>query len=106
ASAALTQDDFDSTVVKGVSFVLFTSPYCGHCRAFTPTWEKLVEHSLISADVQLAQVDCSVSGALCNAQGVKGYPQMNLYRDGDFVDTYYGSRSFDLLVTYLAAAAA
>jgi hypothetical protein len=42
--------------------------------------------------------------ALCNAQGVKGYPQMNLYRDGDFVDTYYGSRSFDLLMTHLAAA--
>ncbi|KAJ7308691.1 thioredoxin-like protein [Mycena albidolilacea] len=103
ASTTLTQGDFDSTVVKGVSFVLFTSPYCGHCRVFAPTWEKLVAYSQISADVQLARVDCSVSGVLCNAHGVVGYPQMNLYRDGAFVEEYRGNRDFSLLVEYLAA---
>ncbi|KAJ7796945.1 hypothetical protein B0H14DRAFT_2619458 [Mycena olivaceomarginata] len=87
ASTALTQDDFDSTLTKGVSF----------------SWEKLVEHSRVSPDVQLAQVDCSLimPAALCNAQGVKGYPQMNLYREGEFAGTYSGRRDFDLLAESL-----
>ncbi|KAF7360638.1 Protein disulfide isomerase [Mycena venus] len=98
----LTKDDFTSTVAKGVWLVEFFSPYCGHCRAFAPTWQKLVAHSEMSAGVQLAQVDCSVSGDLCNANSVKGYPQMNLFRDGAFVEVYRGSRDFNLLTTYLA----
>ncbi|KAJ7790187.1 hypothetical protein B0H14DRAFT_2176653, partial [Mycena olivaceomarginata] len=97
---------------NGVLFVLFTSPYCGHCRVFAPTWENLVEHSLISADrrytpaIESIYMRLIMPAVLCNAQGIKGYPQMNLYCNGEFVDTYYGSRRFDLLVTYLAAAAA
>jgi thiol-disulfide isomerase/thioredoxin len=58
----LTPDNFKSTIAKGVWFVEHFSPYCGHCRAFAPTWEKLVEYSENSAGVQLAQVDCSVNG--------------------------------------------
>ncbi|KAJ7171825.1 protein disulfide isomerase [Mycena crocata] len=98
----LTPDNFKSTIAKGVWFVEHFSPYCGHCRAFAPTWEKLVEHSESSAGVQLAQVDCSVNGDLCDTNGIKGYPQMNLYRDGEFVEKYKGNRDFDLIVEYLA----
>jgi hypothetical protein len=39
--------------------------------------------------------------ALCNAQGVKGYPQMNLYCEGEFAGTYSGRRDFDLLAESL-----
>ncbi|KAJ7485532.1 protein disulfide isomerase [Mycena latifolia] len=97
----LTPDNFKSTIAKGVWFVEHFSPYCGHCRAFAPTWEKLVAYSEDSAGVQLAQVDCSVNGDLCDANGVKGYPQMNLYRDGEFVEKYKGNRDFDLVTEYL-----
>ncbi|KAJ6595666.1 protein disulfide isomerase [Mycena vulgaris] len=100
--APLTPDNFKSTIAKGVWFVEHFSPYCGHCRAFAPTWERLVEQSENSAGVQLAQVDCSVNGDLCDANGIKGYPQMNLYRDGEFVEKYKGNRDFDLLTDYLA----
>ncbi|KAJ7741455.1 protein disulfide isomerase [Mycena maculata] len=98
----LTPDNFKPTIAKGVWFVEHFSPYCGHCRAFLPTWEKLVEQSENSAGVQLAQVDCSVNGDLCNANGVSGYPQLHLYRDGEFVEKYKGSRDFDVVTEYLA----
>lgn len=52
--------------------------------------------------MRLAQVDCSVNGDLCDANGVKGYPQLNLYRNGEFVEKYKGNRDFDLLTEYLA----
>ncbi|KAJ6562552.1 thioredoxin-like protein [Mycena capillaripes] len=98
----LTQKDFKSTTTQGVWFVEYFSPYCGHCRHFAPTWAKLVVHSKIPAGVQFAQVDCSVDGALCEANNVIGYPQLNLYRDGEFVDKFKGSRDLDLLIEYLA----
>ncbi|KAJ6612649.1 thioredoxin-like protein [Mycena sp. CBHHK59/15] len=98
----LTPDNFKTTIAKGVWFIEHFSPYCGHCRAFLPTWEKLVEQSENSAGVQLAQVDCSVNGDLCDANSVKGYPQLNLYRDGEFVEKYKGNRDFDLVADYLA----
>ncbi|KAJ7221871.1 thioredoxin-like protein [Mycena haematopus] len=107
----LTPDNFQSTIAHGVWLVEFFSPYCGHCRKFMPTcmfhvlsqlvWEKLVEYSEKSSGVDLAQVDCSVNGDLCDANKVKGYPQMNLYRDGEFVEKYKGDRDFDLLTKYL-----
>lgn len=40
---------------------------------------------------------------LCNKHGVDGYPQMNLYRDGQFVETYTRPRELDMLREYLSA---
>ncbi|KAJ7154694.1 protein disulfide isomerase [Mycena filopes] len=97
----LTPDNFKSTIAKGMWLVEHFSPYCGHCRAFEPIWVELVEQSESSAGVQLAQVDCSVNGDLCQANGVGGYPQLNLYHDGEFVEKYKGNRDFDLLTEYL-----
>ncbi|KAJ7723401.1 protein disulfide isomerase [Mycena metata] len=99
---SLTPDNFKTTIAKGVWFVEHFSPYCSHCRAFEPTWIQLVEQSENSAGVRLAQVDCSVNGDLCDANGIKGYPTLNLYRDGDFVEKFKGNRDFDVLTEYLA----
>lgn len=38
---------------------------------------------------------------LCRDNNVDGYPQMNLYRDGQFVDTYKKARDFELITAYL-----
>jgi thiol-disulfide isomerase/thioredoxin len=58
----LIADNFKTAIAKGVWFVEHYSPYCGHCKAFAPTWEKLAEESENYPGVELAQVDCSVSG--------------------------------------------
>ncbi|OBZ66615.1 Thioredoxin domain-containing protein 5 [Grifola frondosa] len=104
-STVLTPDDFDQTVAKGVWFIEHFSPYCGHCRKFAPTWEKLVEDNHNAADpgIHLAQVNCAVHGDLCVKHNVDGYPQMNLYRNGEYIETYKQSREYELLKTYLSA---
>ncbi|KAI0368478.1 thioredoxin-domain-containing protein [Pilatotrama ljubarskyi] len=101
----LNPDNFESTISDGVWFIEHFSPYCGHCRRFAPTWKQLVEETEKKADpgIHLAQVNCAVNGDLCNKNGVTGYPQMNLYRNGQFVETYTQSREFDLLTAYLDA---
>ncbi|KAI0706903.1 thioredoxin-like protein [Cerioporus squamosus] len=101
----LTPDDFDSTVANGVWFIEHFSPYCRHCRDFAPTWTQLVEETEKKADpgIRLAQVNCAVHGDLCRKNGVEGYPQMNLYRDGKFVETFRQSRDIDILTKYITA---
>lgn len=59
----LTPDNFKDSTGKGLWFVEHFSPYCGHCRNFAPTWEKLVEDCEKEIpSVHLAQVNCAVHG--------------------------------------------
>lgn len=39
---------------------------------------------------------------LCRENGVDGYPQMNLYRDGQFVETFKKAREFELLTGFIS----
>ncbi|KAF8554972.1 thioredoxin-like protein [Imleria badia] len=104
ASNVLTPQNFNQTIADGVWFVEHFSPYCGHCRHFEPTWNELVDHfeSMPDPGVHLAQVNCALNGDLCGENGVTGYPQMNLYRNGDFVETYSADREFHLLLEFLS----
>ena len=40
---------------------------------------------------------------LCNKNKVDAYPQMNLYRNGEYVDTFTKPRELDLLLEYVSA---
>ncbi|KII96123.1 hypothetical protein PLICRDRAFT_49017 [Plicaturopsis crispa FD-325 SS-3] len=101
----LNPDNFNETVSTGVWFIEHFSPYCHHCRDFAPTWDKLVEENEASANpgIHLAQVNCAMHGDLCDANNVKGYPQMNLYRNGEFVETFKQPRELDIVREFLAA---
>ncbi|TBU43982.1 thioredoxin-domain-containing protein [Dichomitus squalens] len=101
----LTPDNFQSTIAHGVWFIEHFSPYCHHCKAFAPTWTELVEANEKKADpgIHLAQVNCAVHGDLCGKNGVTGYPQMNLYKDGKYLETFKQSRDIDILTKYIAA---
>ncbi|KAI0077603.1 thioredoxin-domain-containing protein [Panus rudis PR-1116 ss-1] len=99
----LTPDDFKQTVSKGVWFIEHFSPYCRHCRDFAPTWEQLVAETQNSDDpgIHLAQVNCAVHGDLCRENKVDGYPQMNLYKDGQLVEIWNKARDHDELLKYI-----
>ncbi|KAJ3996888.1 protein disulfide isomerase [Lentinula boryana] len=104
-STELTPENFKSSIASGLWFIEHFSPYCGHCRAFAPTWEELVEKnkegSAEATGVKLAQVNCAVHGDLCSANDVKGYPQMNLYNNGELVESFKGARDLERLTEFL-----
>ncbi|KAG6865383.1 hypothetical protein C0991_003086 [Blastosporella zonata] len=96
AKTLLTPDTFADLTASGLWFIEFFSPYCRHCNAFAPTWEKLVDECAVDTpQVNLAQVDCSLYGDLCNENGITAYPTMKMLNKGKEVDRYTGSR--DLL---------
>ncbi|KIM79468.1 hypothetical protein PILCRDRAFT_823363 [Piloderma croceum F 1598] len=99
----LTPDNFKSSIADGVWFVEHFSPYCHHCQGFAPTWTHLTEDVMNNPDpgIHLAQINCAVYGDLCEENKVKYFPQLNLYRNGEFVDTFEGVREYDALLEYM-----
>ncbi|TFK35040.1 protein disulfide isomerase [Crucibulum laeve] len=101
-STELTPENFKETTTTGLWFIEHFSPYCGHCRRFAPTWEKLVEESEVETPtVKLAQVNCAVHGDLCDENGIKGYPTLLMFEDGKIVDQYKGNREMDDLKVFI-----
>ncbi|CDZ98780.1 Thioredoxin/protein disulfide isomerase [Phaffia rhodozyma] len=100
----LQSDNFKQVTSQGQWLVEHYSPQCGHCRAFAPTWEKLVEAKQYLEGVagfHMAQVNCLAQGDLCDENGIKGYPTITLFQDGQMVENYQQPRGFDELSTYI-----
>jgi len=103
--AVLSADNFESTIAKGVTFVKFYAPWCGHCKRLAPTWVQLADKYASTEGVTIAKVDCTSNDnknkELCNAQGVNGFPTLNIYKDGEKVDEFNGKRGLDDLAAFV-----
>lgn len=101
----LSSSDFETTTSQGVWFVEFFSPYCPHCRAFAPTWQQLAdEHEALAStrDFHFAKVDCTLSGDVCKAQGIRAFPTLHLYAQGNLIEMVpHKERTYDKLSIYI-----
>ncbi|KAG8865352.1 protein disulfide-isomerase precursor [Tulasnella sp. 330] len=96
----LTMDDFESVVGKeNLILVEFFAPWCGHCKALAPEYEKAATE-LAEKNIKIAKVDCVDQGELCGQHGVTGYPSLKVFRDGTPTD-YGGPRKADGIVSYM-----
>ncbi|CAL1709319.1 unnamed protein product [Somion occarium] len=100
----LTPDNFNETTSHGVWFIEYFSPYCRHCQKFAPTWTELAEENQKSENpgIRLAQVNCAVHGDLCRENGVDGYPQMNVYKYGKYMETFNQVRDPAIIRKFLS----
>jgi protein disulfide-isomerase A6 len=84
-ATALTADSFDDAVFNSGknAFIKFYAPWCGHCKAMAPDWNKLADDYADSSSVLIADVDCTVHQAVCSKFGVSGYPTVKYFKDGN-----------------------
>ncbi|PPR04006.1 hypothetical protein CVT24_010499 [Panaeolus cyanescens] len=102
AAVELTPDNFKTTTAKGLWFIEHFSPWCGHCKNFKPTWEKLVAEAATEIpQVKTGTINCVDYGDLCNENGIAGYPTMIMFEDGQKLADFKGSREMDRLKTFM-----
>ena len=80
----LTDSNFDEFLESNPSvLVMFYAPWCGHCKQMKPKFvsaaEKLKD---LNIGGKLAAVDCTKETKLGTRFGVKGYPTVKYFKDG------------------------
>ena len=81
-----------------ISHTFSYAPWCGHCKRLAPTWDELGEKA---EGFKVAKIDCTAEKETCNEYGVRGYPTLHWFKDGQVQgDRYAGPRTTDALLDY------
>ncbi|EED89001.1 predicted protein [Thalassiosira pseudonana CCMP1335] len=99
----LTPDNFAAETDGKTVFLKFFAPWCGHCKALKPDWDKLMEEFAGSSTQLIADIDCTAGGEpLCGEHGIQGFPTLKWGDPADLQD-YEGGRSYDDLKAFADA---
>eukprot|EP01116_Phalansterium_solitarium_P001808 TRINITY_DN1161_c3_g1_i1.p1 TRINITY_DN1161_c3_g1~~TRINITY_DN1161_c3_g1_i1.p1 ORF type:complete len:503 (-),score=207.93 TRINITY_DN1161_c3_g1_i1:340-1848(-) len=111
AESVITLDgnNFDAGIQEHkLILVEFYAPWCGHCQHLAPEYEKAASELAAShPNVKLAKVDADneLNRPLAERFGVRGFPTLKVFRDGQPTD-YQGGRTADAIASYMRKQAA
>ncbi|KAL3030290.1 hypothetical protein AAZX31_03G212100 [Glycine max] len=100
----LSPDNFDEVVLDETKDVLveFYAPWCGHCKALAPIYEKVAAAFNLDKDVVMANVDADKYKDLAEKYGVSGYPTLKFFpKSNKAGEDYNGGRDLDDFVAFI-----
>jgi len=98
----LTDSNFNKQVLdsKDVWLVEFYAPWCGHCQRLKPIYEEVATE--LKGKVKVAALDATENQVQANKYGVKGFPTIKVFVNGEPED-YNGGRTKEELVQFAMA---
>jgi len=99
----LEKDTFDQAIKDHpLIMVEFYAPWCGHCKRLEPEYEKAAEELEGIAALAKVNADAENNKPLASTFGIKGFPTLKLFRNGNTQPTdYTGERSTQALVSFM-----
>jgi len=101
----LTTENFDQFIADNPKVLVeFYAPWCGHCKALAPEYEKAAQAIAAdeSIDAKLAKVDATEEKDLATKFGVKGFPTLKFFTgDVESPTDYSGGRTEPTIVQWL-----
>ncbi|KAK9696512.1 hypothetical protein K7432_012425 [Basidiobolus ranarum] len=97
----LTDENFSAQVASGTWMIKFFSPYCGYCKRLAPIWEQFSNEQGLSANnLHIGELDCTQYGSICDQNKVNGYPTINLFHNGQYIEEYTGEQNAQAMAEY------
>jgi thioredoxin 1 len=96
------QQNFSTSISKGVALIDFYASWCGPCRMLSPIIDQVADH--FQGKVFIGKLDIDQEESLAREYQVSSIPTLILFKDGKEVKRSLGLKDFNTLKGFVDSA--
>jgi len=91
----LNDNNFKSSVSKGISLVDFWAPWCTPCKIQGPIISELAEE--MGDEVNICKLDVDQNKKVATELSIRSIPSILIFKDGEIVQQFVGMKTKNIL---------